>query len=40
MELNQELVCSVNNRNKKLADNCINEIYSNTEKSLLDLKKV
>lgn len=37
MELNQELVGIVNNCNKKLADNCVNEIYSNTEKSLLDL---
>lgn len=37
MEINQELVGVVKNCNRKLADNCVNEIYSNTEKSLSDL---
>lgn len=37
MELNQDLVGVVKNCNRKLADNCVNEIYSNTEKSLSDL---
>ena len=37
MELNQNLVKVVKDLNKKLADNCVNEIYSNTEKSLSDL---
>lgn len=37
MELNQEFVSVVKDCNGKLADNCVNEIYSNTEKSLSDL---
>lgn len=37
MELNQEFVSVVKNFNRKLADNCVNEIYSDTEKSLSDL---
>lgn len=37
MELNQESVDVVKNCNRKLADNCVNEIYSNTEDSLLKL---
>lgn len=37
MELTQDLAGVVRNCNKKLADNCVNEVYSNTEKSLLEL---
>lgn len=37
MELNQEFVDVVKNCNRKLADNCVNEIYSNTKDSLLKL---
>lgn len=37
MELTQEFVDVVKKCNKSLANNCVNEIYSNTEKSLLDL---
>lgn len=37
MELSQELVGVVKNCNKRLADNCVNEIYSNAEKTLSDL---
>lgn len=40
IELNQELVDVVKKRNRRLADNCINEIYSNTEKSLSDLYEI
>lgn len=32
MELTQDLAGVVRNCNKKLADNCVNEVYSNTEK--------
>ena len=38
IELTQELVSIVKDCNKKLAENCVNEIYSNTEKSLLQLQ--
>ena len=38
MELNQELVGVVKNCNRQLADNCVNEIYSNIEKNLSDLE--
>lgn len=37
MELSQELVDVVKNCNKRIADNCANEIYSNIEKTLSDL---
>lgn len=37
MELSQELIGVVKNCNKKLADNCVNEIYSNTKKILFEL---
>lgn len=37
MELNDELVSIVRNCNKKLARNCVNEIYSDSEKILMDL---
>lgn len=37
MELTQDLAGVVRNYNKKLADNCVNEVYSNTKKSLLEL---
>ena len=36
-ELSEEFIDVVNNCNRKLADNCVNEVYSNTEKSLLVL---
>ena len=35
-ELSQDLVSVVQNCNKRLGDNCVNEIYSNTEKILSD----
>lgn len=37
MELDQELVGDVKDYNRKLADNCVNEVYSNIEKNLSDL---
>lgn len=37
MELSQEFISVVNKCNKKLADNCVNEVYSNTERSLFGL---
>lgn len=37
MELPQEFISVVKNCNKRLADNCVNEVYSNTERSLFGL---
>ncbi len=37
IEITQNFVEVVRNLNKNLADNCVNEIYSNTEESLLNL---
>lgn len=39
MELNKEFENIIKNCNRKLANNCANEIYSNTEKSLFDLQR-
>ena len=36
-ELDVDLIDIVKECNRKLAKNCKNEIYSNTEKSLVDL---
>lgn len=38
LELEQELVGVVKNCNRKLVENCVNEIYSNTEKSLAEFQ--
>lgn len=40
MELNKEFENIIKNCNRELASNCVNEIYSNTEKSLFDLQRV
>ena len=37
IELTQDFAKDVRNYNKKIADNCVNEIYSNTDKNLLEL---
>lgn len=39
LELEQELVGVVKNCNRKLVENCVNEIYSNTEKSLAEFQE-
>lgn len=38
MELDKEFACLINSLNKRIAENCVNEIYSNSEISLSNIK--